>query len=337
MWSFILRRLLYNIPVYLGIIMLVMVLLRVRNPVYAYLGKNADQKQIDQFEKSFGLKDPFIVQYGRFLWKGIHLDFGESWKYKGTTVKEKLLASIPPSLSITVPALVLTTMISITVGLLSAFYRGRWIDRLLVIAAVLGMSISFLVYIIFGQFAGAFLPKQAGWHDWLFEISGYQPWYTMSSVHVLGMDLPYPSHISPTTWVSFCLLPVLISVIVSMGYDTRFYRAVMVEECNRDYIITAKAKGATKNKIMFVHMLKNAMIPIITRIMTTLPFLITGSILLEIFFGIPGMGRALITAINDMDYPMIQGFTAVIAFLYILSIILTDVLYALVDPRVRLS
>lgn len=337
MWSFILRRLLYNIPVYLGIIMLVMVLLRVRNPVYAYLGKNADAKQIEQFEKSFGLKDPFIVQYGRFLWKGIHLDFGESWKYKGTTVKEKLLASVPPSLSITVPALILTTLISITVGLLSAFYRGQWIDRSLVIAAVLGMSISFLVYIIFGQFFGAYLPRHAGGSGWLLEISGYQPWFTFSSFSFLGLHIPYPSHISPKVWAQFCLLPVLISVIVSMGYDTRFYRAVMIEECNRDYIITAKAKGATKNKIMFVHMLKNAMIPIITRIMTTLPFLITGSILLEIFFGIPGMGRALITAINDMDYPMIQGFTAVIAFLYILSIILTDVLYALVDPRVRLS
>ncbi len=337
MWSFILRRLLYNIPVYLGIILLVMALLRVRNPVYAYLGKNADEKQVEQFEKSFGLQDPFIVQYGRFLWNGAQLDFGESWKYKGTTVREKLLASIPPSLSITVPALILTTMISITVGLLSAFYRGRWIDRLLVIAAVLGMSISFLVYIIFGQFVGAFLPKQAGWGLQPFEISGYKPWYTMASTDIFGVTVPYPSHISPTTWVAFCLLPVLISVIVSMGYDTRFYRAVMVEECNRDYIITAKAKGATKNKIMFVHMLKNAMIPIITRIMTTLPFLITGSILLEIFFGIPGMGRTLITAITDMDYPMIQGFTAVIALLYILSIILTDVLYALVDPRVRLS
>ncbi len=337
MWSFILRRLLYNIPVYLGILLLVMGLLRVRNPVYAYLGKNADEKQIAQLEESFGLNDPFIVQYGRFIWRGLRLDFGESWKYQGTTVREKLLASIPPSLSITVPALILTSLISITVGLFSSYYRGRWIDRLLVIAAVLGMSISFLVYIIFGQFVGAFLPKQAGWFLQPFEISGYKPWYSIDTFDLLGLTIPYPTGFSPMTWVSFCMLPVLISVIVSMGYDTRFYRAVMVEESNRDYIVTARAKGATKRKIMFVHMLKNAMIPIITRIMTTLPFLITGSILLEIFFGIPGMGRTLITAITDMDYPMIQGFTAVIAFLYILSIILTDVLYALVDPRVRLS
>ncbi|MCL4197448.1 MAG: ABC transporter permease [Phycisphaerales bacterium] len=337
MWSFILRRLLYNIPVYLGILLLVMGLLRVRNPVYAYLGKNADEKQIAQLEESFGLNDPFIVQYGRFLWKGLRLDFGESWKYQGTTVREKLLASIPPSLSITVPALILTSVISITVGLMSSFYRGRWIDRLLVIAAVLGMSISFLVYIIFGQFFGAFLPKQMGLEWWPLEIGGsFDLWFSMSSFSVFGLRVPYPD-INAMTWVKFCLLPVLISVIVSMGYDTRFYRAVMVEECNRDYIITARAKGATKRKIMFVHMLKNAMIPIITRIMTTLPFLITGSILLEMYFNIPGMGRTLITAITDMDYPMIQGFTAVIALLYILSIILTDVLYALVDPRVRLS
>ena len=111
----------------------------------------------------------------------------------------------------------------------------------------------------------------------------------------------------------------------------------MVEETQRDYIITARAKGAGQAKIMFVHMLKNAMIPIITRIMITLPFLITGSILLEMFFGIPGMGRTLIFAINAKDFPVIQAFTAIFAAIFILTNILTDVLYALVDPRVRLT
>ena len=137
--------------------------------------------------------------------------------------------------------------------------------------------------------------------------------------------------LSPTT------TPVLISTIVVMGYDTRFYRAVMVEESGRDYIITAQAKGASKKKIMFVHMLKNAMIPIITRIMTTLPFLVMGSLLLEIYFSIPGMGRTLYKAIAENDFPVTQTFTSMFAALFILSNILTDVLYGLVDPRVRLS
>ena len=129
----------------------------------------------------------------------------------------------------------------------------------------------------------------------------------------------------------------MISTIVAMGYDTRFYRTVMVEETQRDYIRTARAKGLTERRVMFKHMLKNAMISIITRIMITLPFLVTGSILLEMYFNIPGMGRTLITAIKGLDFPIVQTFTAIFAALFIVSNILTDVLYALVDPRVRLQ
>jgi peptide/nickel transport system permease protein len=129
----------------------------------------------------------------------------------------------------------------------------------------------------------------------------------------------------------------MISVIVSMGYDTRFYRAVMVEETQAEYITTARAKGASRTKIMFVHMLRNAMIPIITRVMITLPFLVTGSILLEQFFGIPGMGYTLLSAITNGDFPVVEVFTAVFAGLFILSLIATDILYALFDPRVRLQ
>ena len=178
------------------------------------------------------------------------------------------------------------------------------------------MSISFLVYIIFGQYFGSFLlGKYVGYP--VFSIHGYEP----------GIE----------NWAYCMLLPVLISVIVSMGYNTRFYRAVMVEETMQDYIVTAWSKGASTSKIMFVHMLRNAMIPIITRIMITLPLLVTGSILLEQFFGIPGMGDTLINAINNNDFPVIEIFTAIFSGLFICSIILTDVLYAIFDPRVRLQ
>jgi peptide/nickel transport system permease protein len=186
-------------------------------------------------------------------------------------------------------------------------------------AAVLGMSISLLVYVVMGQYFGAYWTAQQGLD--VFAISGYEP------VH----------ESVPGNWIRYCLLPVIITVILTIGYDTRFYRAVMVEETGRDYIVTARAKGATKPKIMFVHMLKNAMIPIITHVMITLPFLITGSIVMETFFRIPGMGQTLITAINSKDFPLIQAFTAVFAAIFIATNILTDVLYALVDPRVRLG
>jgi peptide/nickel transport system permease protein len=227
-----------------------------------------------------------------------------------------LSVSVGPSLAITLPTLLLTTVISIITGLISSFYRGTYIDRSVVFFSVLGMSVSFLVYIIFGQYYGAYRLNEWLGRE-LFAISGYEP----------GIQ----------NWVRYCLLPVLIGVIVGMGYDTRFYRAVMVEESQKDYITTAFAKGASKSKVMFAHMLKNAMIPIITRIAISLPFLIAGSILLETFFGIPGMGRTLITAVRTKDFPVVQGFTAIFAGVYILTIILTDILYALVDPRVRIS
>jgi peptide/nickel transport system permease protein len=202
------------------------------------------------------------------------------------------------------------------VGLVSAYYRGRLIDRALMVLIVLGMSVSVLVFIILGQYFGAFWLKERFGLE-LFATGDYKP----------GLR----------NWVYYCSLPVLIDVVLAMGYDTRFYRAVMVEETTRDYITTALAKGAPRPKIMFVHMLKNAMIPIITRIMISVPFLIGGSILLETQFRIPGMGRALIEAITNKDFPVIQVFTAVFAGVFVLTNILTDVMYALVDPRVRLS
>ncbi|MBX3363466.1 MAG: ABC transporter permease subunit [Phycisphaeraceae bacterium] len=273
---------------------------------------------------------PFVVQYLRFVRNVFTLDFSErSWDVK-IPVGEMLGKAVMPSLFVTVPTLVLTAMISICVALVSAYFRGRRVDRTLMFFAVIGMSISYLVYIIMGQYFGSYwLPQKFGIN--LFAIQGYSQElssakYWFSSPHSALMD-----------WRMYCALPVLIGVTVGIGYDTRFYRAVMVEESTRDYITTARAKGAGKARIMFVHMLKNAMIPIITRLMISLPFLIEGAVLVEYFFGIPGMGRTLIDAIRAKDFPVIQAFTAILAAVFIVSNILTDVLYALVDPRVRLS
>ncbi|MCB9913857.1 MAG: ABC transporter permease [Planctomycetes bacterium] len=317
MWSYTARRLLYNVPVYLGIVLLLMAALRINDPAYAHLGKNARPEDLEEIRQKLGLDRPFLEQYWALLRDVFTLNLGvKSWTNEGLSVGRMLSESIKPSLAITVPALVLTSAISICIALVSAFFRGRAADKSLMFLAVLGMSVSFLVYIVFGQYLGAYLlTRETGYG--VFAIGGYEP----------GL----------ANWPYYCLLPVLISTIVAMGYDTRFYRAVMVEESGRDYIVTAKAKGASKRKIMFVHMLKNAMIPIITRIMTTLPFLIMGSLLLEVYFNIPGMGRVLYKAIQEQDFPVVQVFVAIFAALFILSNILTDVLYALVDPRVRLS
>ena len=317
MWAYIIRRLLYNIPVFLAIVMLVMALLRNHDPVPGLLGKNATEEDYQAKRKELGLDRPFLVQYYELVKSIVTFDFKrEMWTQQGLTVGQQLRTAIPPSLSLMIPALILSSLISICIALVSALARGRLLDRVLVFLAVLGMSISFLVYIIFGQYLGSYqlgrlLDKP------IFSIHGYEP----------GIE----------NWAYYLLLPVMISVIVSMGYDTRFYRAVMVEEVGRDYITTAKAKGASKGKIMFVHMLRNAMIPIITRIMITLPLMITGSILLETFFGIPGMGNVLLSAILNDDFPIVEVFASIFAGMFILSIIATDVLYALFDPRVRLE
>jgi peptide/nickel transport system permease protein len=319
MWNYVARRLLYNVPVLLGIILLLMFLLRKAgaDPAYAYLGKNATPERIEEVRAQLGLDQPFLEQYGTFLGRLLTADLTqESWSKQGLTVGEMLSSAIVPTLMITVPALLLSALVSISIALVSAFTRGRLPDRLMMVTAVIGMSVSFLVYIILGQYFGAYKLR-----EWIgrevFAIEGFEA--------------------SIAGWFKFCCLPVMISVVVSMGYDTRFYRAVMVEESSRDYITTARAKGAGRRKIMFVHMLKNAMIPIITRVMTTLPFLIMGSVLLEYFFNIPGMGNRLLSAINDRDLPVIETFTAMFAIVIIVSNILTDVLYALVDPRVRLQ
>lgn len=318
MWAYVIRRLLYAVPVYLGIILIVMAALRVNDPVNAYLGKNATPEQIEVKRKAMKLDRPFIEQYVRFLGQVATLNFASdtSWRYEGRPVGKILGEAIGPSVAIAIPALIITTTISLVVGLISAYFRGSPVDRALMVVIVLGMSISVLVFIIMGQYFGAYWLRERAGLD-LFATGGYEP----------GLS----------KWAYYCLLPVLIQVVVAMGYDTRFYRAVIVEECTRDYVTTAIAKGASKPKVMFVHVLKNSLIPIITRVMITLPFVVGGAILIETHFRIPGMGRMLIEAIVNKDFPIIQSFTAIFAAVFVLSSIITDVLYALVDPRVRLS
>lgn len=322
MWSYVVRRVLYNIPIYLVIVMVVMAMLRINDPVTAYLSKNATEAERALKEAEFGLDQPFFVQYFQMLKNIVTLDFSsKSWYQETNTVGQVIGPSIMPSLKITVPALMLSTLISIVVGLIAAANRGRMVDRGLMFIAVVGMSISFLVFIILGQYFGAY---------WLTENTPFDLFEVRYEQERLSGNFA-------ADWVKFFMLPVMISVIVSMGYDTRFYRTVIVEQTNADYIRTAKAKGCSQTRVMFIHLLRNAMIPIITRVMITMPFLIVGSLLLEVYFSIPGMGATLLTHMQNKDFAVTQTIVAILAAIFILSNILTDVLYAIVDPRVRLS
>ncbi|MEO1008914.1 MAG: ABC transporter permease subunit [Planctomycetota bacterium] len=288
-------------------------------------------------------------QYRRKLWSIIRFDFEQrSWAVQSQKVGEIIASSIVPSMSVTLPVLLMSTSISVCVGLFASFNRGKPIDRGVMFVAVLGMSISYLVYVIVGQYIGAAWPDKAFGIEF-FATFGYDPVFpawgeVQEELQRKGVE--DPSVVRTTlswvntagyNWRHFCLLPVIIGVIVAMGYDTRFYRAVMVEECNKDYIRTARAKGASNRRVMFRHMLRNALIPIITRVMISLPFVIMGSLLVEIYFGIPGLGQQLYTAITAKDFPVVEAITALLAALFIITNILTDVLYAIVDPRVTLK
>jgi len=317
-------------------------------------GRGAEGVEVvgDPWELGGFVRSLWDNQYFNALGDILTLDFGSrSWSVPSQRVGEVIRSSIVPSLSVTLPVLVLSTSISVSLGLFASLHRGRVIDRSVMFLAVLGMSISYLVYIIIGQYFGAQWPRLA-FDVEIFATFGYEPvlpvWDTVRQELVRsGVEDPgtlrtllawvasVPGALSH--WPYYCLLPVIIGVIVSMGYDTRFYRAVMVEETGRDYIRTARAKGASTRRVMFRHMLRNALIPIITRVMISLPFVIMGSLLVEIYFGIPGMGQKLYNAITNKDFPVVEAITALLAAIFIVSNILTDVLYALVDPRVTLK
>jgi len=309
-FPYVLRRLFQGLPTLLGVTLVTFMLLNVfgGDPVRARLGKSATPEDMAALRQEYGLDRGYVAQYGTYLWEIVTLDFGRTFVTR-EPVRDVILRSLGPSICITAPALLLTTLISLSVGLVSAFNRGRLLDRALVVSSVIGMSISFLVYIVAGQY---FLAYKLGW----FQVYGYDSGW-------LGR------------W-QYLVLPILVQVVVAVGYDVRFYRAVMVEETERQHVTTARAKGLAPGLVMFKHVLKNAMIPIITRVMITVPFLITGSVLVESFFGVPGLGLKILTALDEQDYPLIKAVTFLVSALFILGNILTDMLYAAVDPRVRL-
>jgi peptide/nickel transport system permease protein len=227
----------------------------------------------------------------------------------GKDIGEEIFRRIGPSLSITLPVFLLGLFIDIFLSMIVAFYRGTYIDYWAIIFCVVLMSISGLFYIIGGQ---AVLAK------------------TLRLVPISGFD--YGSYA-----LKFVFLPVLIAIISGLGGSVRFYRTIFLEEINKDYVRTARAKGLPERVVLFIHTLKNAMIPILTSVVVSLPFLFAGSLLLESFFAIPGMGSFMIDAIQRQDFAVVQAMVSLGSFLYIVGLLLTDISYTMVDPRVRLE
>ncbi len=309
MGTYVLRRMLLGIPILLGILTITFLLFRVvgGDPARVRAGRHATEQGIAAIRRELGTDKPIPEQYVDFVWNSVTLDFSRSW----TTQREvttMIGEGVGPSLSLAVPAFAIETILAVSLALLCAFYRGTILDRATVFLCVAGMSVPALAYILFGQYFAAYRWK-------LFPIYGYEP---------------------PPAGIVFLTLPAIIWVLLAVGSEVRFYRAVMLEEMAQDYVRTAAAKGLPARRILFRHVLKNSMIQVITRVVITIPFLMLGSLLLELFFGIPGLGNMTIEAINHSDLPVVQAFVVIGSALYVVFSIVSDVCYALVDPRIRL-
>jgi peptide/nickel transport system permease protein len=279
------------------------------DPAFILLGKHATQVQIDQLHHELGMDKPYLIQYLEVVKTAFTFDFGYSWSTK-QSITEMMKAGAIPSLTLTVPIYLITAISSISIALLVAFYRGKFIDKFVLIVSIAMMSIPSLAYILFGQW---FFAYKLGW----FEISGY--------------ERGFPD------FIPYVLLPIFIYVLIYIGPDTRFYRAMILDEVYQDYVRTARAKGLTEKVVMFKHVLKNAMIPILTQLIIQIPFLILGLLLAESFFSIPGLGALTVNAVNNSDFPVIKAMTILTAVSYMIFGVITDVMYTVVDPRMRLK
>ena len=310
MTAYIIRRLWQMIPTMLGVILLVFILFNWvgGDPAYVLAGKISNQEQIDNIRRQLGVDQPVWVQLWIFIKQVLTADFGASWS-TNEKVGHILATRLGPSLTVLVPLLILETLFAIALSLAVAYVRGSLTDRGVMIICTVGLSISILVYIIVFQY---FFAYKLGW----FPVQGWGNGF-VENLFV------------------YSALPILIGLTVSIAPSLRLYRTFFLDEINQDYVRTARAKGLSENRIMWVHVLRNASIPIITNLMSSLPGLLLGSFLIERFFSIPGIGREVILAVERSDFPVIKAITVYVAFATMATNLLADLLYKAVDPRVQ--
>jgi peptide/nickel transport system permease protein len=323
--AYILRRLLYAVPILIGVNLLTFTLFFVLNSpdqmARMHLGeKRVTPEAITNWKQEHGYDKPLLFNESAsglarvtdtiFFERSVRLfafDFGSS--DDGRDIGYDISQRMWPSLAIAVPVLLVGLALNISLALFIVFFRATYLDIGAVVLLVAMLSISGLFYIIGGQYL---LSKI--FH--LVPISGYDT----------GVE----------AW-KFLVLPVIVGVIGGVGSGVRWYRTLFLEEVSKDYVRTARAKGLTERRVLFRHVLGNALIPILTGVVVVLPLLFMGSLITESFFGIPGLGSYTIDAINNQDFAIVRAMVFLGAVLYILGLILTDISYTLVDPRVRLQ
>lgn len=326
MFAYIIRRLLYAIPILIGVNLITFALFFVVNSpddmARMHLGdKRVTQEAIEKWKTDRGYEKPLLynsdtdglnkVTETIFFTKSVRLfvfDFGsaDDGRDIGYDIKQRMW----PSLAIALPVFLVGLLINITFALLLAFFRATYIDVWGVVLCVVLMSISAMFYIIGGQYLIGKLMN-------LVPISGFD---------LVGIET-----------VKFLVLPVLIGVVMGIGSGTRWYRTIFLEEIGRDYVRTARAKGLSELRVLFKHVLRNALIPILTGVVVVIPLLFLGSLLTESFFGIPGLGSYTIDAIQAQDFAIVRAMVFLGSVLYIIGLLLTDISYTVADPRIRLS
>ena len=327
MTAYIVRRLLYAIPILIGVNLFTFVLFFFVNTpddmARAHLGvKRVSDEQIARWKQERDYHLPYFYNkkegisfYERFaetiFWKKsvkfLLFQFGRS--DDGRNIGDEISTRVGPSLAITVPSFVIGILVNITAAMILAFFRATYLDFWGVVLAVIMMSISVLFYVIGGQ--------------WMLGK-------VLRLVPVSGFDTGLYA-------VKFVVLPVVIGVVGGIGTGVRLYRTFFLEEIGKDYIRTARAKGLPESLVLFKHALKNALIPILTGVVVTIPFLIMGSLILESFFAIPGMGSFTLEAIQRQDFAIVQAMVFLGSAVYVVGLLLTDISYTLVDPRIRFS
>lgn len=310
MWlPYALRRLAALVPLLFGVALLVFLLFHAvgEDPARVALGQHASAESVARLRAQWGLDQPLTRQFAEFLRQVVRFDYGRSF-ISNETLSELLAAGAPVSLALTLPPFAIGFAVSVGVGLWLAYHRGRWLERLANTAFVAAMSVSYLVYIVVLQYAFA---HRLQW----FPVGGYAP----------GLDS-----------VRYLALPWLIMLLSSLGPDVRIYRSIFVDESGARYAWTARAKGASELRVFVVHVLRNALIPVLTHALGSLPYLLLGAFLMERYFSLPGIGDLMVAALHNGDFPVIKGLTMSLALVYSGVLVITDLLYAWLDPRVRL-
>jgi peptide/nickel transport system permease protein len=312
MSAYLLRRLWQIIPTLGGVILLVFVLFNLvgGDPATILAGKIPSHEKILAIRQQLGLDQPWWVQLWIFIKQVITFDFGRSWS-TNEYVSQVILQKAPVSLTVMGQVWLLDAVISVSLALWVAYRRGSLTDRAVMAICTAAMSISFLLYVVVGQYLFGY-------------VFGWFP--------VMGWSDDFWTNIS-----TYAPLPVLLALLVSIAPSTRLYRSFIVEETEHDYVRTARAKGADEQRVMLVHVLRNAAIPIVTNLALALPALFIGSFLIEKVFSIPGLGREVILAVDRSDFPVIKAITIYLAMLTMLVNLLVDLLYKWLDPRVQLK